>query len=95
MRNKTADASVDEDVSAQFTIARLGMTERGLRIPSARNVEGWHRSTLLVHYATMSHRVGGEKLEINQEDGTLLGNPNAAKFWKREYRSPYVVPEEV
>jgi len=59
------------------------------------DIETGHRSTLLVHYAVMSYRAGGERLEINQEDGTLLGNPVAAKFWKRDYRSPYVVPEEV
>jgi len=63
-------------------------------LPNA-DIEIGHRSTLLVHYATMSYRAGGEKLSINQEDGTLLGNPVAAQYWKREYRAPYMVPENV
>jgi len=46
-------------------------------------------------YSTISHRFGSAKLEINQNDGTILNNPAAAKYWKREYRSPYVVPENV
>ena len=63
-------------------------------LPNA-DIEKGHRSTLLVHYSTISYRLGGEKLSINQEDGTLLDNPSAAKYWKRSYRAPYVIPEEV
>lgn len=39
------------------------------------DIEIGHRSTLLVHYAIMSCRAGGEKLEIDQKDGTLLNTP--------------------
>ena len=67
---------------------------RSRELPSA-DIEKGHRSTLLVHYSTISYRLGGEKLKINQEDGTILNNPDAAKYWKRDYRAPYVVPEEV
>ena len=64
------------------------------KLPNA-DIEIGHRSTLLVHYAIMSYRAGSEKLNIDPTDGTLLGNPVAAKFWKRDYRAPYVVPENV
>ena len=63
-------------------------------VPNAE-IETGHRSTLLVHYSTISYRLGSEKLMIDKGDGTILNNPDAAKFWKREYRAPYAVPEEV
>ena len=63
-------------------------------LPTA-DIEIGHRSTLLVHYSTISYRLGGAKLMINQEDGTILNNPDADKFWHRDYRSPFVVPENV
>ena len=62
-------------------------------LPNA-DIEIGHRSTLLIHYSTISYRLG-EKLLINPEDGTILNNPAAAKYWKREYRKPYEVPENV
>jgi len=67
---------------------------RSRELPNA-DIEIGHRSTLLVHYSTISYRLGGVKLKINQEDGTILDNPAAAKYWKREYRAPYGVPENV
>jgi predicted dehydrogenase len=67
---------------------------RSRELPNS-DIETGHRSTLLIHYATISYRLGCEKLLINQEDGTIVNNPAANKFWKREYRPPYVVPEEV
>ena len=63
-------------------------------LPNA-DIEIGHRSTLLIHYSNISYRLGGVKLEINQEDGTIVNNPATARLWKREYRAPYVVPEEV
>ena len=65
---------------------------RSRELPNA-DIEKGHRSTLLVHYPCISYRLGGAKLEINQEDGTILNNPAAAKYWKRDYRSPFVVPD--
>ena len=63
-------------------------------LPNA-DIEAGHRSTLLVHYSNISYRLGGVKLEINQEDGTILNHSTATQYWKRKYRAPYVVPEEV
>jgi predicted dehydrogenase len=59
------------------------------------DIEKAHRSTMLVHYATMSLRTESSKLEINQNDGTIVNNPDAMKLWKREYRKPYEITEEV
>ena len=67
---------------------------RSRELPNA-DIEIGHRSTLLVHYSTISYRLGGEKLSINQDYGTIENNPAAAKYWKRDYRNPYEIPENV
>lgn len=67
---------------------------RSRKLPAA-DIEIGYRSTLLVHYSTISYRLGGEKLLINQKDGTIMNNPASQKYWKREYRDPYVIPEEI
>jgi predicted dehydrogenase len=59
------------------------------------DIEKAHRSTMLVHYAAMSLRTGCSKLEINQKDGTIINNPEAMKLWKREYRKPFEITDEV
>jgi hypothetical protein len=67
---------------------------RSRELPNS-DIETGHRSTLLVHYATISYRLGCEKLVINPENGLIENNPAADKFWEREYRAPFVVPENV
>jgi len=67
---------------------------RSRELPNADIALG-HRSTLLIQYAVISHRVGGQKLMINPQDETILDNPEAMKLFKREYRKPYEVPENV
>ena len=67
---------------------------RSRELPNA-DIEYGHRSTLLAHYATISYRLGGEKLTINRADGTIMDNPATQKYFKREYRKPFEVPEEV
>lgn len=62
-------------------------------LPNA-DIEKGHRSTSLVHYATISYRLGGLKLDIDTQTG-VPKNPDAAQYWKRDYRSPYTVPENV
>jgi predicted dehydrogenase len=66
---------------------------RSRALPNA-DIEKGHRSTALVHYSTVSYRLGGMKIEIDTETG-VPKNPEAAQFWKRDYRAPYVVPENV
>ncbi|MCL2742374.1 MAG: Gfo/Idh/MocA family oxidoreductase [Planctomycetaceae bacterium] len=67
---------------------------RSRELPNA-DIEIGHRSTLLVHYATISYRLGGQKLVIDPKTEEIIDNPAAMKLFKREYRSPYVVPENV
>ena len=67
---------------------------RSRKLPNADIAES-HLSTLMVYYALVSYRIGGQKLVINQQDGTITDNPEAMKLYKREYRKPYEVPENV
>ncbi|MDR0391495.1 MAG: Gfo/Idh/MocA family oxidoreductase [Planctomycetaceae bacterium] len=66
---------------------------RSRELPNA-DIEIGHRSTSLVHYSTVSYRLGGVKIEIDTETG-IPKSPEAAQYWKRDYRAPYAVPENV
>jgi predicted dehydrogenase len=62
--------------------------------PNAPIEEG-HKSVLMAHYATMSYRLGGEKLVIDPKTEQVVGNDKAMAMFKREYRAPYVLPDQV
>ena len=62
--------------------------------PNAPIEEG-HRSVLMAHYATMSYRLGGEKLLVDRQTEQIVGNPAASALFRREYRKPWVLPDEV
>lgn len=64
------------------------------RRPSA-DIEEGHKSTLLCQYANISYRLGGEKLVIDAATEKCIDNERANALLKREYRAPYVVPEQV
>jgi predicted dehydrogenase len=58
------------------------------------DIEHGHRSALLVHYATASLRAGGVKVNIDPQT-EHMDNPRAQALFKRQYREPWIVPEEV
>jgi len=62
--------------------------------PNADIQEG-HRSTLLSHYANISYRIGGEKLIIDSKTEEIVGNDKAMALFKRDYRKPYVIEDNV
>jgi predicted dehydrogenase len=64
------------------------------KLPNA-DIEQGHRSTLLSEYANISYRLGGQKLLIDSKTETCIGNPQANAMLKREYRSPWIVPDSV
>ena len=59
------------------------------------DVEEGHRSMLLVHYANISYRLGGRKLQIDPKTERILDDPEAMGLFKRAYRKPWVVEEVV
>jgi predicted dehydrogenase len=67
---------------------------RTRRTPNA-DIEEGHRSVLLSHLANISYRLGGEKLTFDAKTERIVGNEEAMKFYKREYRKPYVIEENV
>jgi predicted dehydrogenase len=66
---------------------------RSRELPHA-DIEHGHRSALLVHYATASLRAGGVKVNIDPKT-EHMDNAQAQAFFKRQYRQPWVIPEEV
>jgi predicted dehydrogenase len=67
---------------------------RSRQTPNA-DIEEGHRSVLWAHYATISYRLGGQKLVIDRQTEHIVGNADAMKLFKREYRAPYVIEEDV
>ena len=54
-----------------------------------------HRSVLLSHYANISCRIGGEKLIIDSKTEEIVGNDKAMALFRRDYRKPYVIEDNV
>ncbi len=67
---------------------------RSRELPNADVLQG-HLSMALVHYANISLRLGGEKLNIDPASGKFLDNPRAEALFKGEYRKPWVIEEVV
>ncbi|MBX7072504.1 MAG: Gfo/Idh/MocA family oxidoreductase [Pirellulales bacterium] len=67
---------------------------RSRDLPSA-DIEEGHKSTLLCQLANISYRLGGEKLYFDPATETCKGSDKANALLKREYRSPWIVPETV
>jgi len=59
------------------------------------DVEIGHKSVLLCHMANISYRVGNLKLEFDPQTETFANCDEANKYIKREYREPWIVPENV
>jgi predicted dehydrogenase len=70
---------------------------QSVRSRSAPNadIEEGHRSTLMCQLANVSYRLGGRKLVLDPLTETLANDAEANKMLKREYRKPWVVPEQV
>ncbi len=59
------------------------------------DIETGHLSTLLCHLGNISYRVGNRKLVFDGAKESFVGDEEANRYLKREYRHPYVVPEKV
>jgi predicted dehydrogenase len=67
---------------------------RSRQLPSADVAEG-HTSCLLIHYANISYRLGGQKLTIDPQTQQIVDNAAAMQLFRRDYRDPFVIPDEV
>ena len=59
------------------------------------DIEKGHRSTLLCQFANISYRLGGQKLVVDPKTESFVGNDEANALLKRDYREPWVVPDQV
>jgi predicted dehydrogenase len=67
---------------------------RSRQKPNA-DVEIGHHSVLLCHLANISYRVGNQRLEFDPQTETFTNCEQANKLLKREYRAPWIVPDNV
>ncbi len=67
---------------------------RSRELPNA-DVEKGHRSTLLAQYANISLRLGGRKLVIDPKTEHVVDDAEAMDLFRRKYRRPWVIAEEV
>ena len=49
----------------------------------------------MTHYANISYRLGGQKLVIDPQTEQIVDNDDATALFKRSYRKPWVIEEEV
>ena len=57
-------------------------------------IEEGAASTVLVHLANISYRIG-RTVHFDAKTMTCLNDPQANQYLTREYRKPFVVPEKV
>ena len=87
---KRVDAERDDFLHVKNFIDAVKSRET----PNADILEG-HRSTLLCHYANISYRLGGQRLEIDPatEGFKNSDEANSDILSRRTYREPFMVPE--
>jgi predicted dehydrogenase len=59
------------------------------------DIEEGHRSTLMCQLANISYRLGGQKLLLDKTTEQCVNNESANALLRREYRPPFIVPEQV
>ena len=58
------------------------------------DIEEGHKSTTVCHLAKISAKLG-RSVHFDPKTERFVNDPEADKFLKREYRAPYVIPEQV
>jgi len=98
VRTKNRQPVVRDELHGRFPDdahkANFVESVRSRKRPNA-DVEEGHRSLLLVHYANISCRLGGRKLRIDPQTEAILDDAEAMTYFKRTYRQPWVVEEQV
>ncbi len=59
------------------------------------DVEEAHLSTVVAHMSNISMRLGGRRLAWDSATETFVNDSEANALIRREYREPWVVPDEV
>jgi predicted dehydrogenase len=80
--------STDEHFEDFFNCVRNRKTPNG-------DIEEGFRSVLLCHLANISYRVGNRVLTFDSKSECFVGDDEANRYLKREYRNPWIVPDVV
>jgi predicted dehydrogenase len=85
--NSTVDARNLSDPSKNLDALHILNFFDGIRLGSPLNsdIVSGHQSTLLVQLGNISQRVG-RTLDINPQNGHILKDKEAMKYWSREYQ---------
>ena len=91
-RDQEPGPSRNEDGNnwANFIEAVRSRKQSDLNAP----IEEGFRSTVLVHLANISYRLG-RSLEFDAQNLSCKGDAEATRMFTRQYRAPFVVPEKV
>ena len=80
--------STDKHFENFFNCVRDRKTPNG-------DIEEGFRSVLLCHLANISYRVGNRTLTFDSKSERFVGDKEANRYLKREYREPWIVPDAV
>lgn len=58
------------------------------------DIEEGHKSVTVCHLAKISQKLG-RSVHFDPKTERFVNDPEADKYLKREYRGPYVVPDQV
>jgi hypothetical protein len=85
--NSTVDARNLSDPSKNLDALHILNFFDGIRLgtPLNSDILSGHQSTLLVQLGNISQRVG-RSLDINPQNGHILKDKEAMKYWSREYQ---------
>ena len=89
-RKPAASANVEGDHFKNFVDAVRSRDAGSLNC----NIEEGHKSTVLCHMANVSYRTG-RSLEFDPASEKFVNDEEANKLLSRDYRTPFVVPENV
>ncbi|MGC9329607.1 MAG: Gfo/Idh/MocA family oxidoreductase, partial [Candidatus Hinthialibacter sp.] len=59
------------------------------------DIEDGHLSAILFHMGNISYRLGERKLLFDSKAERFIGDDDANRLLKRDYRAPYLIPDEV
>ncbi|HZU27282.1 MAG TPA: Gfo/Idh/MocA family oxidoreductase [Bryobacteraceae bacterium] len=95
---KTMDEKATQDDEEEGTVIHMRNFLEAVRSRDYKklhaDVEIGARAAAFVHLANIAYRTG-HSLRVAQSSGHFVDEPDANALWTRDYREPYVVPEQV
>ena len=86
------DSSFDECIQLAHAGGCAGIEFRINDLNS--DIRDGHMAATMCHLCNMAYRVD-RQIHFDPETETVIGDPEANKLVRREYRVPFVIPEQV